>query len=58
MKGKGIKENEEKLMNQATDIRKLANYKELEISKILFRRKEVIVPLIKEAIKAGYIQPL
>lgn len=48
---------EQELLNVAIDIRKLSNYKKLSISQIVFHRKELIVPLIKDAIKAGFIIP-
>lgn len=46
---------EQELLNVAIDIRKLPNYKKLSISQILFHRKELIVPLIKESIKTELI---
>ena len=48
---------EQELLNKAIDIRKLQNYKKLSISKIIFNRKELIVPLIKEAVKTGFVIP-
>lgn len=48
---------EHKLLNNAIDIRKLQNYKKLSISQIIFNRKELIVPLIKDTVKAGFIIP-
>lgn len=50
---------EDELTDKAIDIRKLKNYNtEVTMSQILFKRKEVIVPIIREAVRKGYIQPL
>ena len=60
---------EQKLLNEAIDIRKLQNYKDLSIPQTEFNRKglfipfgrkdreEFVVPLIKDAVKAGFIMP-
>lgn len=50
------KENE--LTDKAIDIRKLANYKELKSTDIIFNRDNVVVPLIKEAVRKGYVKPV
>lgn len=47
----------DKITNQAIDIRTLPNYTKLSFDDILFNRNEVIVPLIREALKKGYIKP-
>lgn len=50
---------EDELTNKAVDIRKLENYdKELTGTNIIFQRKELIVPLIREAVRQGYIRPI
>lgn len=46
------------LTDKAIDIRELENYKEIKGSEIIFHRKEKVVPIIKEAVKKGYIMPL
>jgi len=48
---------DDKITDQAIDIRKLPNYSLLTNTEILFERKKV-VPIIKEALKAGYIKPI
>ena len=60
---------EQKLLNEAIDIRKLQNYKDLAIPQTEFIRKglsipfgrkdreEFVAPLIKDAVKAGYMMP-
>lgn len=49
---------DDKVTNQAIDIRKLPNYKETSSLEILHYRKSIVAPLIKEAINKGYIKPL
>lgn len=49
---------DDKITNQAIDIRKLPNYKETSALEILHYRKRIIAPLIKEALHKGYIKPL
>ena len=44
--------------DKAVDIRTLPNYKELSGGEILFNRKRAVVPLIREAVRKGYIVPL
>ncbi|MDU3180460.1 MAG: hypothetical protein E6686_03540 [Lachnospiraceae bacterium] len=50
--------DEDALTNMAIDIRKLPNYKDISGIDILFHRKESVVPLIKEAVRKGYIKPV
>ena len=52
------KEVNDKVTNQAVDIRKLPNYKDISSLEILHYRKTLIVPLIKEALKSGFINLL
>lgn len=47
---------DDKITNKAIDIRKLPNYKKVDSIGILYNRKEIIVPIIKEAIQKGYIE--
>lgn len=50
---------EDELTNKATDIRKLLNFDEgITMTQILFHRKEVIVPLIREAVRKEYVKPI
>ena len=53
-----IKDVNDRVTNQAVDIRKLPNYKALSAIEIFHCRKTLVVPLIKEALKTGYIKPL
>ena len=53
-----IAEIDDRITNQAIDIRKLPNYKDMSVLEILHYRKIVIIPLIKEALKKGYIKPI
>lgn len=53
-----LKEVDDRVTNQAVDIRKLPNYKEMGSLEIFHYRKSLVVPLIKEALKIGYIKPL
>ena len=53
-----LDEVDDRVTNQAIDIRKLPNYKNLTIIEILRHRETFVVPLIKEALKMGYIKPL
>jgi hypothetical protein len=46
------------LTNQAIDIRKLLNYVEMNTINILVDRKNTVIPIIKDAIKSGYINPI
>lgn len=55
--GIDIKSVDDKITNQAIDIRTLPNYTKFSFSDILFNRNEVIVPLIREALKKGFIKP-
>lgn len=48
---------DDKITNQAIDIRKLPNYKETSSLEILHCRKIIVAPLIKEALNKGYIKP-
>ena len=48
---------EQDLLDKAIDIRKLQNYSKLSISQIIFKRKELIAPLIKEAVRTELITP-
>lgn len=50
--------DEDTLTNEAIDIRKLPNYQEISAVDIMFHRKESVVPLIKEAVRKGYIKPV
>jgi hypothetical protein len=47
---------DDKITDQAIDIRKLSNYIPLSNSEILFNRKQTIIPIIREALKAGYVK--
>lgn len=49
---------DDKITNLAIDIRKLPNYKKVSALEILHYRKVIIAPLIKEALKNGYIKPI
>lgn len=50
---------ENELTDKAIDIRKLKNYDaSISMTQIFFHRKEIIVPLIREAIRKEYIKPL
>ena len=53
-----IESIDDKITNQAIDIRTLPNYQETSSLEILHYRKTIIPPLIKEALKKGYIKPL
>ena len=53
-----LKSIDDKITDQAIDIRKLPNYKETSFHKILYYRKNIVAPLIKEALKKGYTKPL
>lgn len=46
------------LINEAIDIRKLPNYREIAGANIIFHPKESVVPLIKESVRKGYIKPV
>lgn len=49
---------DDKITNQAIDIRKLPNFKTTSTLEILHYRNTIIVPLVKEALNKGYIKPL
>lgn len=49
---------DDKITNQAIDIRTLPNYKEVNSIEILHYRRTIVASLIKEALKKGYIKPL
>lgn len=53
-----LKSIDDKITNQAIDIRKLPNYKETSSLEIIHYGKIIVAPLIKEALKKGYIKPL
>lgn len=53
-----LKSLDDKITNQAIDIRKLPNYKKTSVLEILHYRQTFIAPLIKEALNKGYIKPL
>ena len=55
---KEYEERQNEITDQSLDIRKLENYKPLKSVDILFRRVEMVVPIIKEAIRKGYAKPL
>ena len=50
--------DEDALTNEAIDIRKLPNYQDITGTDIIFHRKERVVPLIKEAVRKGYVRPV
>ena len=52
-----LKSIDDKITNQAIDIRKLPNYKEINSLENLHYRKSIVASLIKEALKQGYIKP-
>lgn len=53
-----LKSIDNKITNQAIDIRKLPNYEDTSSLEILHYRNRIVAPLIKEALKKGYIKPL
>lgn len=52
-----LKSIDDQITNQAIDIRKLPNYKEINSLELLHYRKSIVASLIKEALKKGYIKP-
>lgn len=52
-----FKSVDDRITNQAIDIRKLPNYKETSSLEILYNNKN-IVALIKEALNKNYIKPI
>lgn len=56
--GEELAKIEDEITNKAIDIRNLPNYKKLSPTDILFHRKDTVVPMIKEAVRKGYVQPL
>lgn len=53
-----IEEVDDRVTNQAVDIRKLPNYKQSSPLEILHYGKIIAAPLIIEALRTGYIKPL
>lgn len=49
---------EKELVGKAVDIRTLPNYKGISGTEIIFHTKDKVIPLIKEAVRKGYIVPL
>lgn len=53
-----LKKVNDEITNQAIDIRTLPNYKQVSGLEILHYGKTIVAPMIKEAIKKGYIHPI
>lgn len=53
-----LKSVDDRITNQAIDIRLLPNFKEVTILEIMSCRKKIVAPLIKEALRVGSINPI
>lgn len=52
------KKIEQEFLCKATDIRNLDNYEKMGCVDAFLHRKDKVIPMIKEAVRKGYIKPL